>query len=113
MAPTVSYDSGFCVSVKHDFSETFDREKPDGKTVGKGEFNYFVTRLCKLQSCKFLDLLIYFQLFYTYGKAKDQPRLNGSSNKAFIRREQFEANFYLVKLVDAIFPVYKQKKGRR
>ena len=38
------------VPVKHDFGETFDREKFDGESSGKGEWNNLVNRLCKLQS---------------------------------------------------------------
>ena len=66
------------IPKKHDFSETFERDKVDGKTVGKGEFNIFVTRLCKLQSEIFFEFIIYFNLFYTDGKAANQSHMEGS-----------------------------------
>ena len=47
-ATTFPYSSEVLVPVKHDFSETFEREKLDGKTVGKGELHNIVTCLCKL-----------------------------------------------------------------
>ena len=42
---TVPYDSGVQVSVKHNFSKTFDRGKFYEETVGKGEFHNLVTHL--------------------------------------------------------------------
>ena len=56
-----------------------------GKTVGKGEFHNIVTRFCKLQSHNFFDSLLYFDLFYTYGTATDQPHANDTPDLAFIR----------------------------
>ena len=47
---TVPDDIGEQVEVKLVFSETFEWDKFDGKTVSKGEFHNIVTRLCKLQS---------------------------------------------------------------
>ena len=44
-APTVPDDSDVQVPVKHDFSEAFERNKFDGKFVGKGESHNIVTRL--------------------------------------------------------------------
>ena len=37
---TVPDDSDVRVPVKHDFSETFERDNFDGKFVGKGELHY-------------------------------------------------------------------------
>ena len=92
--------------MTHDFSETFDKEKFDGITVGKCEFHNLVTRLCKLQCHNFFDLLPYCQLFYTDGKATDQPRVNGSPNSAFIREKKLKPTLNPVEFVDALFPVY-------
>ena len=60
-APTVTYDSEVQVQVKNYFSETFEREKFDGKTVGKGELYNIVTRLFKLQSHNVFEFILYFR----------------------------------------------------
>ena len=39
-AITSPYDIDVQVPAKHDFSETFERDKIDGKFVGKGELHY-------------------------------------------------------------------------
>ena len=99
------------VPVKHDLSEKFDREKFNGKTVGKCEFNDFETRWFKLQYHNFFDFLLYFHLFYIYGKATDQPRMNISSNPTFAREIKLNPTLYPFKFMDALFPVYNQTKG--
>ena len=43
--PALSDDSDVHVTVKHDFSETFERDKLDGKYIGKGELHNIVTSL--------------------------------------------------------------------
>ena len=68
---TVSKYSEVQVPLNHDFNETFYRERFDGKTFVKGDFNNFVTNLCKLQSHYFFDFPLYFHLFYTDGRATD------------------------------------------
>ena len=83
-ATTFPYSSEVLVPVKHDFSETFEREKLDGKTVGKGELHNIVTCLCKLQFHSVFDFILYFYLFYTDDKATDQPRVEGSPNPVLI-----------------------------
>ena len=48
---------------KYDFSDTFERDKFDGKFVGKGELHYIYNRLCKLQShnvFNFFLIVFYF-----------------------------------------------------
>ena len=45
--PALSDDSDVHVTVKHDFSETFEREKFDCKIVGKGEWHNLVDRSFK------------------------------------------------------------------
>ena len=59
--------------AKHDFSENFERDKFDGKTVDKGEYNDFVTRLFKIQSHNLFEFCLHFHLIYTYGKTMSQP----------------------------------------
>ena len=81
------YESEVRLSVNHDLSETFERERFNGKIVRKGEFNNLVTCLFKLQSHKFFDFLLYFHLFYTYGNATYQPRVNGSPNTEFLQEK--------------------------
>ena len=44
-APIVLENSGVQVPVKHDFSETFERDNSDGKFVVKGEFHDIINRL--------------------------------------------------------------------
>ena len=44
-APTDSYDIDVQVPVKHDFSETFQRDRFDGRFVGKGEWHNLVNFL--------------------------------------------------------------------
>ena len=39
-APTIPDDSKVQVPVKHDLREVFERDKFDGKFVGKGELHY-------------------------------------------------------------------------
>ena len=112
-APIFPYDSEAQVPAKHDFSDTFEREKFDGETVGKSTFNNLVTPLCRLQSHHFFDFLLYFHLFYIDGKTMDQPRVNGSPNPALIREHNLKPTLRPVKFVDALFPVYKRKKGER
>ena len=80
MVPTVPYDIQVQVPVNHDFSDTFESDKSDGETVGKVEFNDFVTHLCKLQSHNLLAFFLYFHLFYTNYKSMYQPCVNGSPN---------------------------------
>ena len=99
--------------VKNDLSETFERNKFDGKTVKKGKFNNIVTRLCKLQSHNLFDFIFYFCLFCTYNKATDQPHANGIPNPAFIREKKLKPTSNPVKFVDALYPVYKRKYGGR
>ena len=70
-----------------------------GKTVVKGEFNNIVICLCKLQHHNFFD-------FGTY-----QPCVNISPNSAFILENNLKPTLHLVKKLDALFPIYKQKKG--
>ena len=43
--------------------------------------------------------------------ATDQPRVYGSPNPEFIREKSLKAIYHLVRFLDALFPVYKQKKG--
>ena len=38
--PSLTDDSDVQVLVKHDFSDTFERGKSDGKFVGEGELHY-------------------------------------------------------------------------
>ena len=109
--PTLTDDSKLQVTVKHDFSETFERDKLDGKTVGKGEFHNLVTSLCKIQYHNLFGFIIYFHLFYTYGKATDQTCANISLSPEFIQDKMFKPTPHPVEFVDAIFPVYKQKEG--
>ena len=101
------------VPVKHEFSDTFDRERLNGKTLRKVEFNNFVTLVCKIQSHNFFEFLLYFHLFYTYDKAKYQPRVNGSPNTAFIRENKLKPTSHPVKFVDDHVPVYNQNKARQ
>ena len=83
------------------------------ETVGKGKFNNVVTILCKLQSHNIFDSLLYFHLFYTVGKATDNPRVNIIPNLELIRETNFNPNLYPVKKLYPLFDVYKQNKGRR
>ena len=46
----VLYESYVHVPVKHELSETFEREKFYEKFVGEGELHYLVNSLCKIQS---------------------------------------------------------------
>ena len=39
-SPTVPYDSGVQVPVKHNVNEKFEMEKCDGEFVGKGDLHY-------------------------------------------------------------------------
>ena len=106
------------VTAKHDSNETFKSEKIYGKIFGKGEFHNIVTCLWKPQSQNFFDFLIYFNLFYTYvkavytdGKAMEHPHVNESPNTAYIRYNNLKPTLRSVEFLDAIFPVYKQKKS--
>ena len=72
------------MSLKHDLSETFYRDRFDGKTVAKCKFRYIVTSLCKLQSQNFFEYLLFFCLFFTYGKAAYQLHVKGSPNPTFM-----------------------------
>ena len=45
----------------------------------------------------------YFRLFYTYGKATDQPRVSGSPNPEFIQKKILKLTLHPVEFVDAIF----------
>ena len=110
-SPSVTYDSEVKVPVKHEFSETFEREQLDGKTVGKGEFHNLVNSLCKIQYHNLFEFIIYLYLFYTYGKATDQPRANSSLSPEFIKENNLKPTLHPVEFVDDIFPVYKQKEG--
>ena len=83
-ASTVPFESEVQFPVNHDFSDTFKRGGFHGETVRKGEFNNFVTRLCKIQSHNFFDFPLCFHIFNTDGNATDQPRLNGSTNPELI-----------------------------
>ena len=49
-APTVPDESDVQVLMKHEFSETFERDKFDGKFVHKGELHNIVNHLCNSQS---------------------------------------------------------------
>ena len=109
--PKVPDDSEVQVPVKHDFSETFEREEYNRKTVGKGELHNIVTRLWKLWSQNVFEFILYYHLIYTDDKATDQPRVNVSQNPAFVRENNLKPIFHPFKYVDDIFPVYKQKKG--
>jgi len=51
-------------------------------------------------------------LFYTYGKATDQPRVNGSPNPEFIQKQILKPTLHPVEFLDAICFVYKQNRGR-
>ena len=82
--PTVTDESDVQVPVKHEFSDIFEREKLYGKSVGKGELNNLVTPLCKLQSHNLFYFHIYYNLFYTDGKAMDKPRVDVNPNSEFI-----------------------------
>ena len=99
--------------VKHDFSERFKREQFDGEIFAKGDFRNLVTCLCKLQSYNFFDLILCCNLFYTDGKAKDKTCINCSPNAVFIREINLEPTSYPVEFLDALFPVYNQKKVGR
>ena len=85
--PTIPDDSYVQVPVKHDFSEIFEREKIDGEMFGKGEWHNLVNFLCKLQSYIVFYFPLYCLLFYTYGKAMDQPRVGVSPNSVFIQEK--------------------------
>ena len=50
-------------------------------------------------------------LFYTYGKAKDQPRVYISPNTVFIQENNLKPVLHSAEFVDALFPVYRQKKS--
>ena len=99
------------MSVKHDFSEKFEREEFYGKTVGKSDLLNFLTCLWKLQSCTFLKFIPYFHLFYTDGKATDQTRVIVSPNIEFIWEKKLKLTLHPVKFLDTIFPIKKQNKG--
>ena len=60
---------------------------------------------------QFILLFLCFRLFYTYGKATDQPRKNDSPNPAFILDNNLKPTSYPIEFLDALFHVYKQKKG--
>ena len=55
-----------------------------GKFVGKCEWHNLVNRLCKLQPNNIFYFIFYFNLFYTYGKAKYHPCVYYSPNTVFI-----------------------------
>ena len=72
----------------------------------KGEFNNFVTHFCKLHSHNFFHFLLYFHLFYTDGKATDQPCVNDSPNSELVKGNVMRQDLHLFKCSDSIFPVY-------
>ena len=78
---TVPGVSKLQVPVKYDYSDTFERREFDGETVGKDESHNLVTCLCKLQSHNVFDFLLYFHVFYTYGKAMDHPHKKHSKSR--------------------------------
>ena len=51
IAPTFLDESDVKVPVKNDFSEVFERDKFNGKFVGKVQLHNLVTLLLKLQYC--------------------------------------------------------------
>ena len=71
--------------MKHEFSATFEREKFNGKFVGKGDLHNIVNCLCNLQSHNVFQFIIYYRLFNVDGKDTDQPHLDGSPNPVLIR----------------------------
>ena len=83
-SPTVPDDSDIQVPVKHELSDIFESDKFDGGFFGNGEWHNLVNCFCKLHYHRVLYFLIYYHLFYTYGKAKDQTHVDGSPNPLFI-----------------------------
>ena len=59
--------------------------------------------ICANFSLNVFDFFLYFRLFYTYGKATDQPHVNGSPNPEFIHKKNLKPTLHPVEFVDAIF----------
>ena len=75
-----------------------------GNQLEKVSFIYiYIYIYIKFVSHNLFDILLYLYLFYTDGRAKYQPHVNGSSNKAFIREKIFNPTLHTVRFVDAIF----------
>ena len=81
-----------------------------GKFVGKGEWHNLVNTFCKLQSQNVFYFILYYHLFYTYGKAVDKPRVDDVQNPVFMGEKILKPIFHPVKFVYALFPVYRQNK---
>ena len=65
--------------AKHDFGETFEREKFYRKTVRKGDLYNLVISLWKLKSQNVFEFIFYFHLFYTDGDRIQDSLCNNSS----------------------------------
>ena len=72
---------------------------------GIGEWHIHVNCLCKLQSHNVFYFLLCYNLFYTCGKAMDQPRVDNSPNTVFIQEKVLKPILYPVEFDDALFPV--------
>ena len=73
-----------------------------------------VSGIILLIVCANFSLSIYFNyyhLFYTDGKAKYQPRVDGSEKPVFIQENNLKLLSHPVEFVDTIFPVYKKNKS--